>query len=119
MTEIKGRKCPGCGAPLVGGSYHCEYCHSDWTPPKKEDPLKEIKQIDLSKFIKTQHGQVVVFFFVFIMFAPAAPVYMWLATDWTRKTKIIVTLLFVVPIAFSILAFFGTIIFGAITSLLH
>lgn len=119
MTEFKDRKCPGCGATLVGGSHYCEYCKSDWSPPKPEDPLKELRQIDLRKYSKTLPGQVVIFFFIFIMFAPAAPVYMWVATDWSRKTKIIVTLVFVLPIVFSIFAFFGSIILGAVTSLLR
>jgi len=31
MTE---RNCPNCGATLVGQTYTCQYCGTDWTPAK-------------------------------------------------------------------------------------
>ncbi len=118
MAEFEDRSCPACGAPLVGGSNFCEYCQSDWTPAKSKNPQPEIRRIDLRKYTRTPSGQRMLFFFILVMFAPAAPIYMWFCTDWTLKTKILVTLLFLAPVIIVIVAMVGTALLGMLGSVL-
>lgn len=103
------RKCKNCGAQLKSGTYFCEYCESDWTPVPKIEPGKPIPTIPEaipvyelpntpSPLSRKSNAGRVVFFVVALFFCwPVAIVYMWTTLPWKTWTKIIVTILLVLP----------------------
>lgn len=104
------RKCQNCGALLKGGTYHCDYCGSDWTPVPKIEPGSPIPSIpeaipvyDLpnspaSPPQKSGTGRIVVFFILLMFCWPVAIIYMWTTLGWKTGAKIAVTIILCLPI---------------------
>ncbi|HPM77923.1 MAG TPA: TFIIB-type zinc finger domain-containing protein, partial [bacterium] len=97
------RKCPNCGATLQGGTYYCDYCGTDWTPvqpitpgggPTMTAPLLRPGEARPG----SSAGRTLLFLFLLLFCPPAAIIYLWLGLSWSRKTKIALTVILLLPI---------------------
>lgn len=110
------RKCHNCGATLKAGTNYCEYCGTDWTPPIEE--MLSTPALDESLPTQPPAGQkpktshIVIFLILLFFCGPIALVYLWVAVPWNKKGKILVTVFFLVPVAF-----FG--VFGLISEMVY
>lgn len=97
------RKCPNCGATLQGGTYYCNYCGTDWTPvepitpgggPSMAPPLLRSGE---TRPVSTA-GQTIIFLVLLLVCGPVAIIYLWLGLSWSRKTKITLTIILLLPV---------------------
>ena len=101
LERMEDRKCTNCGATLKGGSYVCEFCGTDWTPPKENSP----KAIPYGRFVrKTRSGDqketlsfadILIVIFLFLFCPPALLVYIWVKKVFSLRVRLGVTLFFV------------------------
>jgi len=83
------RKCPGCGATLKGGTLYCEYCGTDWSPPKPDPSLPQQAALPRVQPVKPRGaGKTVIFVILLLFCPPGALVFMWAAMPWRRVAKI-------------------------------
>lgn len=123
MADPSDRKCRNCGANLTPGGYYCEFCDTDWSNPDQPpsappNTAQTLNAKDLGKWAKSSQGQLMIFILLATFFAPAALVYMWTNMDWSKKTKLIVTFVFALPILFFLLLVFGSILVSGCVSVL-
>jgi hypothetical protein len=98
---MEERRCGNCGAVLGGGTYRCDYCGTDWTPPAKEATRAgRIAQPPVASPapVRSDAARIVIFFVLLLFCGPISLIYLWAAVPWTKKAKALITLfLFILP----------------------
>ncbi len=129
------RKCPACGATLKPGTWLCEYCNTDWTPPGEPAAGKEVAEKDIEDLFAEEQAAAVpptpplgsavpsvgmppktpstawhtpAFIILTLFCGPLSLVFLWAVTKWSRKAKVIWTVVILSPVlVFGIYGFFS------------